>query len=213
VPPTDIIRSLLLPLTFFTIHKSKFSGDAFNPTISRKERGGRFGPLRADRFGYLYVGANPPAAVAERMVRTGLRRARDPRALDYSDFEGLSISELRVDTEFELVGLCDWNTLADWGADAWLVRCDENEYPLTRRWVPYFRRNSPSAVGMAWPSKRIDEWLGPMHASHALIFFGDRCAAAGVALSLVSTDDCQTDGLAIIEAALLALGMGLDGGP
>lgn len=59
------------------------------------------------------------------------------------------------------------------GQDDWLTRCDEDAYPLTRRWAAAVRAwlPPPRRDGLGWPSKRDPRqrvmvlWGEPAHAA------------------------------------------------
>jgi hypothetical protein len=63
------------------------------------------------------------------------------------------VSTVRTRRDVELVEI---QGAAGEGQDDWLTRCDEDDYPLTRRWAAAVRAWLPPQLrdGLGWQSKR-----------------------------------------------------------
>ncbi|MDT0393227.1 MULTISPECIES: RES family NAD+ phosphorylase [Streptomyces] len=118
--------------------------------------GGRFDGTPYDRYGYLYAGFSPGAAVCEVLLRSlAFPGDGGPRLLPRTAFERRSLSFLRLAEDTEVVSLMSASDLAALAQDPWLVHAEGADYPQTRDWGHWIRTHTKSwAQGFVWPSKR-----------------------------------------------------------
>jgi hypothetical protein len=91
-----------------------------------------------------------------------------PRLLPREAFERRSLSFLRLAADVDVVSLMSGRDLAAVAQDSWLVHTEGADYPQTRDWGHWIRRQTkPWAQGFVWPSKREP-------ADRVAILFDDR---------------------------------------
>jgi hypothetical protein len=131
--------------------------------------GGRFDSTPYDPYGYLYVGFGVGAAVCEVLLRSlPFESDGSPRLLPREAFERRSLSFLRLAADVDVVSLMSGRDLAAVAQDSWLVHTEGADYPQTRDWGHWIRRQTkPWAQGFVWPSKREP-------ADRVAILFDDR---------------------------------------
>jgi len=152
------------------IHSSRRPATDFNPRPAHcLYGGGRFDATSCDRYGYLYAGLGPAAAVCETLLRSlPFDPTGAPRLLPHRAVEGRRLSTLRLTADLTVLPLMSARDLAAVHQDTWLVHAEAQEYPYTRDWAHWIRRNAGTwAQGMVWPSKRE-----PME--RTVVLFGDR---------------------------------------
>jgi RES domain len=138
--------------------------------------GGRFDATPCEPYGFCYAGLSVQAAVCETLLRSvPFDPGGAPRALPRATVAGRRLSFLRLGTEVTLASLMSGQDLAAVAQDSWLVHAEAAEYPFTRDWGHWIRRQcAPWAQGFVWPSKR-----DPAHRSAVL--FEDRCPPRALA--------------------------------
>ncbi|WP_405388510.1 RES family NAD+ phosphorylase [Streptomyces sp. NBC_01102] len=132
--------------------------------------GGRFDSTPYEKYGYLYVGFSVGAAVCEVLLRSiPFDSDGGTRLLPRASFERRSLSFLRLATDVDVVSLMSGRDLAAVAQDSWLVHTEGADYPQTRDWGHWIRRETaPWAQGFVWPSKREP-------ADRVAVLFQDRC--------------------------------------
>ena len=150
------------------VHSHAFGAWEFNTTLSDPLwDGARFDATPADKYPYLYAGLSEVTALAETLLRDIAANERAYRVVPNDKALGRSISRLTLTQDLNLVSLVDGQDLGAVGQDDWLVSCSTPDYPYTREWAHWLRREAPWAQGLIWDSKRDRGGL-------ALVLFGDR---------------------------------------
>jgi RES domain len=150
----------------------RYAGDAFNDS----GRGNaRFSPLRSDRkvIPMLYVAATLEAALME----TVLHDVPYPSAGYIHDLARdlsgpLHVSQVELTQSLQLVDLTRLGLQRFGLRPSQMFQTNADDYPRTRRWCQYLRRQMAQAAGLVWMSARQPE-------ARALLLFGD-CVASGV---------------------------------
>ncbi|MFJ9637217.1 RES family NAD+ phosphorylase [Streptomyces sp. NPDC101178] len=153
--PTRAVLRAGTPL--FRVHASHRDPAAYNSSPSHAFYfGGRFDSTPYDRYGYLYVGFTPGAAVCEVLLRSlAFPGDGGARLLPRKSFERRSLSFLSSAEDIEVVSLMSGADLSALAQDPWLVQTEGEDYPQTRDWGHWIRaRTKPWAQGLVWPSKR-----------------------------------------------------------
>ncbi|WP_308120321.1 RES family NAD+ phosphorylase [Streptomyces bambusae] len=155
----------------YRVHSARRAADAFNPVPSHcLYGGGRFDATACDRYGYLYAGLTPEAAVSETLLHSlPFDPAGGARLVPAVAVLSRRLSVVRTATDVDLVALVSGQDLAAVQQDSWLVQAEARDYPYTRDWGHWIRsRTGPWAKGFLWASKREP-------AERALVLFADRC--------------------------------------
>lgn len=153
------------------VHSRDHDAWAFNPTRPASLYGGaRFDATDADPYPYLYAGLSEETALAETLLRDLPPDERGYRIVPNRAVNGKRLSGLVLIRDLTLIRLIDAVDLAAIGQDAWLVATSAGDYPQTRDWARWLRRQAPWAHGLIWDSLRA-------RGSHAIVLFGDRLAA------------------------------------
>jgi hypothetical protein len=154
------------------VHQRHWPATAFSPLVSDVLfGGGRFDPTEADEFPYLYAAFSERTALAEVLLRSVPFNERGTRILPRAAVRDRQLSGIQLTAEVTLLALTTSTELAAVSQDEWLVQAGPRDYPQTRRWAQWLRRQAPWAQGLVWPSRRD---LG----ERVVILFGDRCAPA-----------------------------------
>ncbi|MEU9714248.1 RES family NAD+ phosphorylase [Streptomyces sp. NPDC047976] len=173
--PAKVTLAAGTPL--YRVHSARRPGDAFNPVPAHcLYGGGRFDSTSCDRYGYLYAGLTPQAAVSESVLHS---LPFDPsgaaRLVPRVAVTGRRLSALRLTESLDVVALVTGQDLAAVHQDSWLVQAEARDYPYTRDWAHWIRRHTdPWAQGFLWSSKREP-------GERALVLFADRCPPAVLA--------------------------------
>jgi hypothetical protein len=175
-PPPDALpgeptrATLRAGTPVYRVHSTHRAPSAYNSRPSHAfYYGGRFDSTRYDPYGYLYLGFSIGAAVSEVLLRSlPFESDGGPRLLPRVAFERRSLSFLRLTADVEVVSLMSGADLAAVAQDSWLVHTEGADYPQTRDWGHWIRRQTkPWAQGFVWPSKREP-------ADRVAILFDDR---------------------------------------
>jgi len=152
------------------VHPHAYGAWQFNARLSDPLwDGARFDATPADKYPYLYAGLSVVTALAETLLRDVPSDDRAYRIVPNDKALGRSVSQMTLSQDLELVSLIDGKDLGVIGQDDWLVSCSAHDYPFTRDWVHWLRRQAASAHGVIWDSKRDRGGL-------AIVLFGDRLA-------------------------------------
>lgn len=152
------------------IHAQKHPASVFRRNPSDQIwNGGRFDATGADQYPCLYAGLSEDTALAEALLRDVAPDERGYRVVPYAAVEGKRIACLALLEQLTLVSLIDAADLGAVGQDSWLVDSPSADYPYTRAWAHWLRRQAPWAHGLIWDSKRD-------RGRRALVLFGDRLA-------------------------------------
>ena len=137
------------------VHRTKYSGIDFNPVGSDiLFGGGRFDSTDLDPYDYLYAGESDATAIAETLLRDVEANDRGYRFLPKRVWGRRELSRIETTVDLEFVSLRTGQDLGAIGTDTWLTTSDADDYPQTRAWAQWLRHTRPSAVGLAWLSKR-----------------------------------------------------------
>jgi hypothetical protein len=175
-PPPEVLpgepgRAVLRAGTpVYRVHSTHREPTTYNSRPSHAfYYGGRFDSTPYDPYGYLYVGFGVGAAVCEVLLRSlPFESDGSPRLLPREAFERRSLSFLRLAADVDVVSLMSGRDLAAVAQDSWLVHTEGADYPQTRDWGHWIRRQTkPWAQGFVWPSKREP-------ADRVAILFDDR---------------------------------------
>ena len=131
--------------------------------------GARFDATASDPYPYLYAGLSEATVLAETLLRDVDRNDDGYRVVPYDKALGRTISQFTLAQDLDLVSLIDGKDLGAIGQDTWLVSCPAAEYPWTRDWAHWLRRQASWAHGFIWDSNRDRGGL-------AMVLFGDRLA-------------------------------------
>jgi hypothetical protein len=146
----------------------RYPASCFNPKHSdRLYGGGRFDATEADQYPFLYAGLSDTTALAERLLRGQEPDDQGYFPVPYKEVAGRRLSFLILDEDLTLVSLVGQADLAAVAQDAWLVTAPGRDYPFTRDWAHWLRRQATWAHGLIWDSARD-------RGSLALVLFGDR---------------------------------------
>ncbi|MFF4098836.1 RES family NAD+ phosphorylase [Streptomyces sp. NPDC001903] len=173
--PAKVTLAAGTPL--YRVHSARRPGGSFNPVPAHcLYGGGRFDSTSCDRYGYLYAGLTPQAAVSESVLHS---LPFDPsgaaRLVPRAAVAGRLLSELRLTESLDVVALVTGQDLAAVHQDGWLVQAEARDYPYTRDWAHWIRRHTdPWAQGFLWSSKREP-------GERALVLFADRCPPTALA--------------------------------
>ena len=152
------------------VHPRAYGGWEFNARLSDPLwDGARFDATEADEYPYLYAGLSAVTALAETLLRDVVADERGYRVVPNDKALGRSASQLTLVRDLHLVSLIDGQDLGAIGQDDWLVSCSGPDYPQTRHWAHWLRREAAWAHGLIWDSKRDRGGL-------AIVLFGDRLA-------------------------------------
>ena len=164
-------RSLLRSGTpLWRVHHAPYRAWEFKAKPSDVLYGGaRFDATEADRYPYLYAALSPATALGETLLRDVASDESGYRVVPNKEAAGRAISELTLVQDLLLVSLIDAEDLGAIGQDDWLVSCSGHDYPFTRDWAHWLRRQAPWAHGFIWDSKRD-------RGGRAVVVFGDRLA-------------------------------------
>ncbi len=89
------------------------------------------------------------------------------RFLHKPAWRGRQLSRLETAADLELISVRSGADLGAIGQDTWLTWCAADDYPQTRAWAQCLRDEAPTAVGIAWLSKREP-------AGESCVVFADR---------------------------------------
>ncbi len=150
------------------VHHHAYPAWSFNPGPASTLYGGaRFDATGADRYPFLYAGLTEETALAETLLRELSPDDRGWRTAPDSAASGRRMAALVLLADLRLGRLIDAADLAAIGQDAWLVTAPGHDYPQTRDWAHWLRRQAPWAQGLVWDSLRD-------RGSLAVVLFGDR---------------------------------------
>lgn len=175
-PPRDYDGSpnrhrLAAGTRLWRVHSRMRGAGEFNPRPAEVLYGGsRFDATADDRYPFIYAASDEMTAVAETMLRDLEPDERGWRTVPSAKVTGTRLSGLTLVRELTLVNLLTGEDLAAIGQDAWLVTAPGRDYPQTRDWAHWLRRQAPWAHGLAWDSLRN-------RGSVAVVLFGDRLGA------------------------------------
>ena len=136
--------------------------------------GGRFDSTDSEPYPFLYAAFDEETAVLETLARGLPFNQHGYRWLRRRAVAQYQISGLLVERDLMLVSLVSHEALAAACQDEWLIQAGPAEYPQTRRWGHWLRRQAQWAHGIRWPSARH---LG----HHSVVLFGDRCPDGALA--------------------------------
>lgn len=152
------------------VHPHGYGAWEFNARLSDVLwDGARFDATEADKYPYLYAGLSAVTALSETLLRDVRPNERAYRVVPGDKALGRAISRLTLVQDLDLVSLIDGPDLGAIGQDDWLVSCSGPDYPYTRDWAHWLRRQATWAHGLIWDSKRDRGGL-------AVVLFGDRLA-------------------------------------
>jgi hypothetical protein len=152
------------------VHSRRYAAFAFkSPPASVLYGGARFDATQADRYPYFYAGLSEETALAETLLRGVQPDDRGYRAVPREEVSERQLSGLALIQDLSLVSLVNAEDLAAIGQDAWLVTAPGHDYPQTRDWAHWLRRQAMGAHGLIWDSLRDRGGL-------AAVLFGDRLA-------------------------------------
>jgi RES domain len=164
-------RYLLRRGTFLRrVHPQAYRPFEFNRTLADELYGGaRFDATTADPYPYLYVGQSEVTVLAETLLRDVAPGEDNYRIVPNDKALGRSVSQLMLTQDLALVSLIDGQDLGAIGQNGWLVDCSPHDYPWTRDWARWLRRQASWAHGFIWDSRYDRGGL-------AMVLFGDRLA-------------------------------------
>jgi RES domain len=173
--------------SLWRVHHSKHQPTDFSmrQADGRSGHGGRFDGTVIDPYGFYYAALDPRTALAEKFLRDVPYTDTGVRSIQRSRVRHQRSSVVETTEDLELVSLLDAEALAAVAVDDWLIHADSSDYPHTRPWASWIRRQAPWTQGLVWPSKRE---LG----KQAIVLFHDRCPGNSLVVrtaSVVYLDD------------------------
>ncbi|MER7717777.1 RES family NAD+ phosphorylase [Streptomyces flaveolus] len=181
------------------VHALHRNATAFNPQPAHcLYGGGRFDATPCDRYGYLYAGTTPGAAVCETLLRSlPFDPEGGPRLVPGVGVARRGLSTLRLAADLTVVSLMTAQDLAGVRQDSWLVQTEAQDYAYTRDWAHWIRRHTdPWAQGFVWASKREP-------GDRTVVLFGDRCPPGALeALPGHTVDFSTADGRRYLDSVL-----------
>ncbi|WP_420625417.1 RES family NAD+ phosphorylase [Candidatus Poriferisodalis sp.] len=180
------------------LHDEEFGANEFNPNPVTQDhigkyQGGRFDSRPDDPYEFLYAAGDDSTAIAEVLLRDLPSDDYGIRSLPADQLLGKCVSQLRVDSDLDLVDLRSGRDLGAIGTDPRLTSGTSTGYDVTREWSAAIRRWSDWAQGLVWRSSREPEGL-------AYVFFGDRVRDG--ALETASTSICGAAAFDLIRFIL-----------
>jgi hypothetical protein len=159
-PGHPVTSTLPAGSVLYRVHPADRPAHAFNPTPRPPPlpgdpvEGGRFDGIDGS-YAYLYAALTEEGAFCESFVRDLDYARSGPRPLPWAQVSGKVVSTVRTRRDVELVEI-QGAAAEQLGQDDWLTRCDEDAYPLTRRWAAAVRAwlPPPHRDGLGWQSKR-----------------------------------------------------------
>ena len=153
-PGHPVTSTLPAGTVLYRVHRADRSASAFNPTPRPAPPpgdpvpGGRFDSIDGS-YAYLYAALSEDGAFCESFVRDLDYTRAGPRPLPWARVGGKVVSTVRTRRDVELVEV-QGAAAEQLGQDDWLTRCDEDAYPLARRWAAAVRAWLPPPVATAW---------------------------------------------------------------
>lgn len=198
-PKQPVVGRLKAGTALFRVHSAVFGPSQFNPTDPDSPKAGGGG--RFDSPGgtppYLYASRHPRTAIAESILRDVPFGDLGKRELPKCAVEGRCLSELRVAHDLRLLAL-HGEGLARAGQDAWLARCESEEYGRTRAWSSALLAWFPEVDGLEWRPRHDDD-------AFAVCVYEDR--ARGKLEVVRQLDLSRGEGLAVLRSALSRFGV------
>ncbi|MEV7008517.1 RES family NAD+ phosphorylase [Streptosporangium sp. NPDC051022] len=182
---------LLLPkgTPLWRVHDRKRPCEAFTPArIHSGLGGGRFDGTVEEEYGHCYLAYEQSTALAECLLRSVLFDDAGPRLLPYETVRGRRLSLVETRRELTLTSLASTPALAAVAQDEWLIQAQPPDYPLTRQWAHWLRRNDPSTAGLDWISRRDLP-------NRSIVLFEDRCGPLPLAPTPLYVDLDTGEGL------------------
>jgi hypothetical protein len=137
------------------VHRERVSAIEMNSTARPDaDSGGRFDSLDGS-YGYLYVGADPSAAIAEVVCRD-LPFGGTPRLVPRAAVAGRLLSRIEVTTGIRVVRLHGAD-LTQVGQDIWLTKSEPSDYALTRAWAAAILTWVPKAGGLEYRCRHDED--------------------------------------------------------
>jgi len=177
------------------IHRqsAKYGPTDFSHKVPMPPEGGRFDTLDA-RYGHLYVAETPAGAVAEVLLRGKGGPSATNRIVPRAALVGRVMTVVEVLRPTSVVSLRG----SDAGhvcQDAWLTKCESEDYPLTREWSAAIRGWQPTKCGFIWWARRDEHEL-------ALVLYDDRIPSTDLRPIGPSVPLSHGAGLAMVVAIL-----------
>jgi RES domain len=116
----------------------------------------------------MYASLTPADALVMTLLRSMSFSDGGYRALPRAAVHGRVLSALSTNAELTLISLVTARDLAAASQDEWLVSSPPHDYPMTRHWASWLRKQAPWAQGLLWSS-------APRTEQPSLILFADRC--------------------------------------
>ncbi|HXN62592.1 MAG TPA: RES family NAD+ phosphorylase [Acidimicrobiales bacterium] len=162
-PGHPVTSTLPAGSVLYRVHQADRAAHEFNltprppPPPGDPVEGGRFDSIDGS-YAYLYAALTEEGAFCESFVRDLDYARAGPRPLPWARVSGKVVSTVRTCRDVELVEI-QGAAAEQLGQDDWLTRCDEDAYPLTRRWATAVRAWLPPTHrdGLGWQSKRDPE--------------------------------------------------------
>jgi len=177
------------------IHRNspKYGPTDFNHKVPSPPEGGRFDTLDP-RYGHLYLAESAAGAVAEALLRGKAGPSATNRIVPRAALADRVMTEVEVLRPAPVVSLRG----PDVGhvcQDAWLTKCESEDYPLTREWGVAIRRWEPKKCGFIWWARRDEHEM-------ALVLYDDRIAPKDLRPTGPSVPLGYGAGLAMVVAIL-----------
>ncbi|MEU1280434.1 RES family NAD+ phosphorylase [Streptomyces sp. NPDC005805] len=150
------------------VHRRTRPAGSFNPTPVDHHFGGtRFDSTHNDRYSYLYAAPDAETALVESLLKELPVDDGEPRVVSLAALAERRLSRLELLTDATLLSLLDRRATSAVNQGTWLVQAESPDYPFTRRWGHWLRKEADWAQGLVWTSKQN-------HPAPTLVLFGDR---------------------------------------
>lgn len=165
----------------------------FNHTVAVAPDGGRFDTLDP-AYGHLYAAETPAGAIAEAFLRGRGGPSATNRLLPRATLTDRAMAQIEVMRPTSVVSLRG----PDVGhacQDAWLTKCEHDEYPITRLWGVAIRSWAPTDAGFMWWARRDEHEL-------AVVLYDDRMAPDALRVLMPPEPLDSGPGLALVTSIL-----------
>jgi len=155
---------------FYRVHPAALRPSVFDLQHASAFGGGRFDAGGGAGHRTLCLSAAPETTIAERFLREFAISRGTQRILPRVALRGQVFTEVRTDTELNLVRLYSTQDLAAVHQDTWLTTTTPDRFHATREWAAWLHDQVPWADGILWQS------IADMP-RETVVLFDDRCAA------------------------------------
>lgn len=156
--------------TFYRVHPADRKPPLFDPQRGSVFGGGRFDACTGAGHRTLCMSAAAATTIAERFLREFALSRGTQRILPRIALRGQVLTEVRTNSDLNLIRLYSAQDVAAVHQDTWLTTTTPDQFPATREWAAWLHDQAPWADGILWQS------IADMP-RETVVLFDDRCAA------------------------------------